>query len=232
MSPAGPSPPRPRGRSPAQQPLPAARPDAGLPVSRREYDFEDDCDSLTWEETEETLLLWEDFSGYALAAAEAPGEVTALPAAGSRLLLSGRQAVSSPPAVHAVLCLPFVATLRHLLLPGPLSSSPLSPASFNLTHSLPRLALWCPVPPLPSGLPLFPFPLQQPEDSLEKVIKDTESLFKTREKEYQETIDQIEVRTCAEAEGPRFPVGRRCNGLTPAGPQTPGPPHFFLTGAE
>uniref|UniRef100_A0A3Q1NFW1 Intermediate filament family orphan 1 n=1 Tax=Bos taurus TaxID=9913 RepID=A0A3Q1NFW1_BOVIN len=74
----------------------------------REYDFEDDCDSLTWEETEETLLLWEDFSGYALAATEAPGE--------------------------------------------------------------------------------------QPEDSLEKVIKDTESLFKTREKEYQETIDQIECR--------------------------------------
>uniref|UniRef100_A0A8C9JP34 Intermediate filament family orphan 1 n=1 Tax=Panthera tigris altaica TaxID=74533 RepID=A0A8C9JP34_PANTA len=58
----------------------------------REYDFEDDCDSLTWEETEETLLLWED-----------------------------------------------------------------------------------------------------PPYSLEKVIKDTESLFKTREKEYQETIDQIEL---------------------------------------
>ncbi|XP_040834718.1 non-homologous end joining factor IFFO1 isoform X7 [Ochotona curzoniae] len=72
----------------------------------REYDFEDDCDSLTWEETEETLLLWEDFSGYAMAAAEAQGEQ---------------------------------------------------------------------------------------EDSLEKVIKDTESLFKTREKEYQETIDQIEL---------------------------------------
>nr|XP_051706152.1 non-homologous end joining factor IFFO1 isoform X4 [Oryctolagus cuniculus] len=73
----------------------------------RECDFEDDCDSLTWEETEETLLLWEDFSGYAMAAAEAQGEQ---------------------------------------------------------------------------------------EDSLEKVIKDTESLFKTREKEYQETIDQIEVQ--------------------------------------
>ncbi|XP_062050724.1 non-homologous end joining factor IFFO1 isoform X3 [Lepus europaeus] len=73
----------------------------------RECDFEDDCDSLTWEETEETLLLWEDFSGYAMAAAEAQGE--------------------------------------------------------------------------------------QQEDSLEKVIKDTESLFKTREKEYQETIDQIEL---------------------------------------
>ncbi|XP_051706150.1 non-homologous end joining factor IFFO1 isoform X2 [Oryctolagus cuniculus] len=72
----------------------------------RECDFEDDCDSLTWEETEETLLLWEDFSGYAMAAAEAQGEQ---------------------------------------------------------------------------------------EDSLEKVIKDTESLFKTREKEYQETIDQIEL---------------------------------------
>ncbi|XP_077201942.1 non-homologous end joining factor IFFO1 isoform X2 [Paroedura picta] len=73
----------------------------------REYDFEDDCDSLTWEETEETLLLWEDFSGYAIAAAEAQGEQT--------------------------------------------------------------------------------------DDSLEKVIKDTESLFKSREKEYQETIDQIEL---------------------------------------
>ncbi|XP_029441968.1 intermediate filament family orphan 1-like [Rhinatrema bivittatum] len=73
----------------------------------REYDFEDDCDSLTWEETEETLLLWEDFSGYAMAAAETQGE--------------------------------------------------------------------------------------QQDDSLEKVIKDTESLFKSREKEYQETIGQIEL---------------------------------------
>ncbi|XP_075760317.1 non-homologous end joining factor IFFO1 isoform X3 [Pelodiscus sinensis] len=73
----------------------------------REYDFEDDTDSLTWEETEETLLLWEDFSGYAIAAAEVQGE--------------------------------------------------------------------------------------QQDDCLEKVIKDTESLFKSREKEYQETIDQIEL---------------------------------------
>ncbi|XP_030043349.1 non-homologous end joining factor IFFO1 isoform X3 [Microcaecilia unicolor] len=73
----------------------------------RDYDFEDDCDSLTWEETEETLLLWEDFSGYAMAAVENQGE--------------------------------------------------------------------------------------QQDDSLEKVIKDTESLFKSREKEYQETIGQIEL---------------------------------------
>lgn len=29
---------------------------------------------------------------------------------------------------------------------------------------------------------------------MEKVISDTECLFKSREKEYQETIDQIEVR--------------------------------------
>ncbi|XP_061101397.1 non-homologous end joining factor IFFO1 [Conger conger] len=71
----------------------------------RECEFEDDCDSLAWEETEETLLLWEDFPGYTLAA-ETQGE---------------------------------------------------------------------------------------PEESLEKVIKDTECLFKSREKEYQETIDQIEL---------------------------------------
>ncbi|CAL8352999.1 unnamed protein product [Arctogadus glacialis] len=67
----------------------------------RESGFDDDCDSLAWEETEETLLLWEDFPGY--------------------------------------------------------------------THT------------------------EQQEDSIEEVIKDTESLFKTREKEYQETIDQIEL---------------------------------------
>uniref|UniRef100_A0A3B4TD32 Intermediate filament family orphan 1 n=1 Tax=Seriola dumerili TaxID=41447 RepID=A0A3B4TD32_SERDU len=70
----------------------------------RECEFEDDCDSLAWEETEETLLLWEDFSGYSL------GET------------QGEQ-----------------------------------------------------------------------EESIEKVIKDTESLFKSREKEYQDTIDQIEL---------------------------------------
>ncbi|XP_053307145.1 non-homologous end joining factor IFFO1 [Spea bombifrons] len=73
----------------------------------REYDFEDDCDSLAWEETEETLLLWEDFSGYTMSAVESQGEAQ--------------------------------------------------------------------------------------DDSLEEVIKDTESLFKNREKEYQETIDQIEL---------------------------------------
>ncbi|XP_023270498.1 intermediate filament family orphan 1-like [Seriola lalandi dorsalis] len=76
-------------------------------LNQLECEFEDDCDSLAWEETEETLLLWEDFSGYSLG--ETQGE------------------------------------------------------------------------------------LQQQEESIEKVIKDTESLFKSREKEYQDTIDQIEL---------------------------------------
>ncbi|KAI9515378.1 Non-ous end joining factor iffo1 [Dissostichus eleginoides] len=74
----------------------------------RECEFEDDCDSLAWEETEETLLLWEDFPGGTL-------------------------------------------------------------------------------PPDPSHLP------GEQEDCLEKVINDTECLFQSREKEYQETIDQIEL---------------------------------------
>lgn len=47
---------------------------------RRECEFEDDCDSLAWEETEETLLLWEDFPGCALPPdpAHPPGEVREL----------------------------------------------------------------------------------------------------------------------------------------------------------
>uniref|UniRef100_A0A3B5B3K7 Intermediate filament family orphan 1 n=1 Tax=Stegastes partitus TaxID=144197 RepID=A0A3B5B3K7_9TELE len=74
----------------------------------RECEFEDDCDSLAWEETEETLLLWEDFPG-------------------------------------------------------------------------------CTLPPDPAHPP------GEQDDCLEKVISDTECLFKSREKEYQETIDQIEL---------------------------------------
>uniref|UniRef100_A0A3B4AI80 Uncharacterized protein n=1 Tax=Periophthalmus magnuspinnatus TaxID=409849 RepID=A0A3B4AI80_9GOBI len=31
---------------------------------RETFDIDDDCDSLTWEENEETLLLWEDFTNY------------------------------------------------------------------------------------------------------------------------------------------------------------------------
>ncbi|XP_067093788.1 non-homologous end joining factor IFFO1 isoform X2 [Osmerus mordax] len=75
----------------------------------RECEFEDDCDSLAWEETEETLLLWEDFPGCTL----------------------------GPP---------------------------------ETTHQ--------------AG---------EQDESLEKVIEDTECLFKSREREYQDTIGQIEL---------------------------------------
>ncbi|CAB1454111.1 unnamed protein product [Pleuronectes platessa] len=74
----------------------------------RECEFEDDCDSLAWEENEDTLLLWEDFSGYTLGV-ETQGEP------------------------------------------------------------------------------------QQQDESIEKVINETECLFQSREKEYQDTIDQIEL---------------------------------------
>uniref|UniRef100_A0A671NFS3 Intermediate filament family orphan 2-like n=1 Tax=Sinocyclocheilus anshuiensis TaxID=1608454 RepID=A0A671NFS3_9TELE len=77
---------------------------------RETFEFDDDCDSLAWEETEETLLLWEDFSNY------------------KSLNLSTTAAGS-------------VATDR----------------------------------------------------SLGSLINETESLFKTREQEYQDTIGQIEL---------------------------------------
>lgn len=41
---------------------------------RETYDFDDDCDSLTWEENEDTLLLWEDFANCNPPTVEAPGE--------------------------------------------------------------------------------------------------------------------------------------------------------------
>lgn len=122
MSPPG-RPPRTCPRPEPAAPAPPAALTPGLPVSRREYDFEDDCDSLTWEETEETLLLWEDFSGYALAAAEAPGEVTNLPALGPGSSSPGARPIF-PPASPSELCLPSVAAIRHLLPARPQSSSP------------------------------------------------------------------------------------------------------------
>uniref|UniRef100_A0A8D2MN34 IF rod domain-containing protein n=1 Tax=Zonotrichia albicollis TaxID=44394 RepID=A0A8D2MN34_ZONAL len=72
--------------------------------SRETFDFDDDCDSLTWEENEETLLLWEDFTN----------------------------------------CNPSID-------------------------------------------------LQGEEENLGNLIHETESFFKTRDKEYQETIGQIEL---------------------------------------
>lgn len=68
-------------------PLPRRHCSDNSSVARREtFEIDDDCDSLTWEENEETLLLWEDFANYnipctiALAAcsnvgpADGPGE--------------------------------------------------------------------------------------------------------------------------------------------------------------
>ncbi|XP_054857333.1 intermediate filament family orphan 2 isoform X2 [Eublepharis macularius] len=71
---------------------------------RETFDFDDDCDSLTWEENEDTLLLWEDFTN----------------------------------------CNPSID-------------------------------------------------LQGEEENLGNLIHETESFFKTRDKEYQETIGQIEL---------------------------------------
>lgn len=39
--------------------------DSDYSVARREtFDIDDDCDSLSWEENEDTLLLWEDFTNF------------------------------------------------------------------------------------------------------------------------------------------------------------------------
>ncbi|KAM9408971.1 intermediate filament family orphan 2 isoform 2-T2 [Pholidichthys leucotaenia] len=46
-------------------------------VARREtFEIDDECDSLTWEENEETLLLWEDFTNYNVPCTIAPGTCT------------------------------------------------------------------------------------------------------------------------------------------------------------
>ncbi|XP_029907686.1 intermediate filament family orphan 2 isoform X2 [Myripristis murdjan] len=87
---------------------------------RETFEIDDDCDSLTWEENEETLLLWEDFTNYNM------------------------------------------------------------PCTVTTTT--------CP----PEGNGEGPEPDSQ-DGSLGSLIDETESLFKTREQEYQETIGQIEM---------------------------------------
>lgn len=47
-------------------------------LSRETFDFDDDCDSLTWEENEETLLLWEDFTN-CNPSIDLQGEVSSFP---------------------------------------------------------------------------------------------------------------------------------------------------------
>lgn len=160
-----------------------------------------------------------------MAAAEAQGEVTAPPGLRAPPVLPPSWTPRPPlPSLHSLLLslcgLHPVPASPVFLLPSlgfqqlPLTGLSLSP--------LPR-PCGMPPPPSPLASPLLPFPLQQQEDSLEKVIKDTESLFKTREKEYQETIDQIEVRLALK---PR-PTGGPWVVSGAAGPQTPGLPPFF-----
>lgn len=89
---------------------------------RETFDIDDDCDSLTWEENEETLLLWEDFTNYNV------------------------------------------------------------PSAITMTTSS------APVESNGDG----PEPDSQ-DGSLGSLIDETESMFKTREQEYQQTIGQIEM---------------------------------------
>ncbi|RXN12222.1 intermediate filament family orphan 2 isoform X1 [Labeo rohita] len=87
-------------------------------VARREtFEIDDDCDSLTWEENDDTLLLWEDFTNYNM--------------------------------------------------------------PYGLTNS--------------TGAPDSNGEVQENDSSLGNLIDETESLFKTREQEYQQTIGQIEM---------------------------------------
>ncbi|XP_029948136.1 intermediate filament family orphan 2 isoform X2 [Salarias fasciatus] len=92
---------------------------------RETFEIDDDCDSLTWEENEETLLLWEDFTNY-----NVPFSIAAA-------------------STCAAAC----------------------PAEANGEAQDP----------------------DSQDGSLGSLIDETESLFKTREQEYQETIGQIEM---------------------------------------
>ncbi|XP_050979248.1 intermediate filament family orphan 2 isoform X4 [Labeo rohita] len=84
---------------------------------RETFEIDDDCDSLTWEENDDTLLLWEDFTNYNM--------------------------------------------------------------PYGLTNS--------------TGAPDSNGEVQENDSSLGNLIDETESLFKTREQEYQQTIGQIEM---------------------------------------
>ncbi|XP_070705013.1 intermediate filament family orphan 2 isoform X2 [Pempheris klunzingeri] len=91
---------------------------------RETFEIDDDSDSLTWEENEETLLLWEDFTNY-----NVPCTITGTSCTNT-LPCDGSSEVADP---------------------------------------------------------------DSQDGSLGSLIDETESLFKTREQEYQETIGQIEM---------------------------------------
>ncbi|KAG7262853.1 hypothetical protein CRUP_032937 [Coryphaenoides rupestris] len=92
---------------------------------RETFEIDDDCDSLTWEENEDTLLLWEDFTNY-----NVPGNSNG----------NGTAAMTGP-------------------------------ADGDTEGQDPN----------------------SQDASLGSLINETESLFKTREEEYHQTIGQIEM---------------------------------------
>ncbi|XP_056590027.1 intermediate filament family orphan 2 [Triplophysa dalaica] len=96
---------------------------------RETFEFDDDCDSLAWEETEDTLLLWEDFRNYH-----------------SLNLTTAPNTTAATGSVTTVTC---------------------SSDSHRETH--------------------------EQDGSLGSLIDKTESLFRTREQEYQDTIGEIEL---------------------------------------
>ncbi|XP_051517305.1 intermediate filament family orphan 2-like isoform X2 [Myxocyprinus asiaticus] len=97
---------------------------------RETFEFDDDCDSLAWEETGETLLLWEDFTNYN----------------SLNLTTTTPNTTAAASAISTMTC---------------------TSDSLRETH--------------------------EQDQSLGSLIHETESLFKTREQEYQDTIGQIEL---------------------------------------
>ncbi|KAI3358910.1 hypothetical protein L3Q82_015304, partial [Scortum barcoo] len=80
----------------------------------------------------------------------------------------------------------------HMFQEGGVSSRMTVTVGLAWEETEETLLLWEDFPGYPLGVETQA-ELQQQEESIEDVIKDTESLFKSREKEYQDTIDQIEL---------------------------------------
>lgn len=89
--------------------------------ARREtFDFDDDCDSLAWEETEETLLLWEDFASNPVittsaAAAAAASGVACSAACAADCPIESHEQVSEPQPPSDDIALLLKANLQSAL---------------------------------------------------------------------------------------------------------------------
>ncbi|XP_014112657.1 PREDICTED: intermediate filament family orphan 2 [Pseudopodoces humilis] len=185
---------------------------------RETFDFDDDCDSLTWEENEETLLLWEDFTN-CNPSIDLQGEVRSFPG------LALVSTPTSPQAVHGPRPDLVASKKKERKLAsdeelseqdadnGRFSDEEVS-CSLNITDEMKRmfnqlretfdfdddcdsltweeneetLLLWEDFTNCNPSIDL-----QGEEENLGNLIHETESFFKTRDKEYQETIGQIEL---------------------------------------